>query len=163
MGLLNLIGNLVWLVLAGFWLGVGYAVAGILCCIFVITIPFGVQAFKLASYCFWPFGRAIIEDTRSDPGLSLIGNVIWFVVAGIWLALAHVATGIALCVSIIGIPWGIASFRMALLSLAPFGRRIVTLEELETIPDARVVVRMAPRAERSGRGHVVRGGFGGRV
>jgi uncharacterized membrane protein YccF (DUF307 family) len=163
MALINLIGNLLWLILAGFWLAVGYAAAGLLCCLLIITIPFGVQAFKLAAYSFWPFGRVIIEDRRSNEGLSLLGNIIWFVVAGWWLAVAHVATGIALCVTIIGIPFGIASFKMALLSLAPFGRRVVTVEELETLPDARVLIRVAPRSGRPGRGHVTRGGFGGRV
>jgi uncharacterized membrane protein YccF (DUF307 family) len=158
------IGNLLWLVLGGFWLAAGYLVAGLLAFLPIVTIPFGVQALKLAGFALWPFGRVVIEDARSDVALSLLGNVVWFVVAGLWLALAHVVAGVLLCLTLIGIPFGIASFKMAVLALAPFGKRVVTVEELEMLPAPRVVVRFqTPRAPRKPVGHKRAGGFGGRL
>ena len=116
--------NIIWLVLAGFWLALGYVLAGIICCILIITIPFGIASFRMASYALWPFGRTVVD--RHDAGAaSLIGNIIWIVVAGIWLAIGHVVTGIALCVTIIGIPLGIANFKLIPVSLMPLGKVIV--------------------------------------
>ena len=116
--------NVIWLVLCGFWMAIGYVVAGVICCILIITIPFGVASFRIASYALWPFGREAV--VRRDAGApSAIGNVIWFVVAGLWLAIGHALTGIALCLTIIGIPLGIASFKMIPISLLPLGREIV--------------------------------------
>jgi uncharacterized membrane protein YccF (DUF307 family) len=120
----RLILNLLWLVLCGFWMAVGYAVAGIICCLLVITIPFGIAAFRIANYALWPFGRTI--ERKPTAGVaSVVGNVIWFVFAGVWLAIGHLFTGIALCITIIGIPLGIASFKMIPVSLTPLGYRIV--------------------------------------
>ena len=117
--------NVLWLVLAGFWMAVGYAVAGVICCILIITIPFGIASFRIAGYALWPFGREAVR--RGDAGAaSTVGNVIWFVVAGLWLAIGHITTGIALCLTIIGIPLGIASFKMVPISLLPLGREIVS-------------------------------------
>ncbi len=116
--------NVLWLVLCGFWMAIGYAVAGIVCCVLVVTIPFGIASFRIANYALWPFGRTIVQrPTAGAP--SAIGNVIWFVFAGIWLAIGHLITGIALCLTIIGIPLGIASFKMIPISLTPLGREIV--------------------------------------
>jgi uncharacterized membrane protein YccF (DUF307 family) len=116
--------NVLWLVLCGFWMAVGYVVAGVICCILIITIPFGIAAFRIAGYALWPFGREAVR--RGDAGAgSAIGNVIWFIVAGLWLAIGHVLTGIALCLTIIGIPLGIGSFKMVPISLLPLGRVIV--------------------------------------
>jgi uncharacterized membrane protein YccF (DUF307 family) len=116
--------NVLWLVLCGFWMAIGYAVAGIVCCVLVVTIPFGIASFRIANYALWPFGRTIVHrPTAGAP--SAIGNVIWFVFAGIWLAIGHLITGIALCLTIIGIPLGIASFKMIPISLTPLGREIV--------------------------------------
>lgn len=124
---MRLLLNIIWLVLAGFWLALGYVLAGIIMCILIITIPFGLQAFKLASYALWPFGRTVIR--RSDAGAgSVIGNVIWIILAGWWLALEHLITGIALAITIIGIPLALANFKMIVISLAPFGREIVPAE-----------------------------------
>ncbi len=121
---MNTILNVLWLVLAGFWMAVGYVLAGIVCCILIITIPFGIASFRIAGYALWPFGRQAV--VRHDAGAaSTIGNVIWFVVAGIWLAIGHVTTGVALCLTVIGIPLGIASFKMVPISLLPLGREIV--------------------------------------
>ncbi len=116
--------NVLWLVLCGFWMAVGYAFAGMICFVLIITIPFGIASFRIAGYALWPFGREVVQ--RRDAGAaSAIGNVIWFVFAGLWLAIGHVLTGIALCVTIIGIPLGIASFKMVPISLLPLGREIV--------------------------------------
>ncbi len=116
--------NIVWLVLSGFWMAAGYALAGILCYLLIITIPFGIASFRMANYALWPFGRSV--ERRPTAGtMSLLGNIIWLLVAGIWLAIGHIATGLALCATIIGIPLGIASFKMVPLSLMPLGAQIV--------------------------------------
>ncbi|RXS87398.1 YccF domain-containing protein [Streptomyces sp. TM32] len=121
---MKLILNVLWLVLSGFWLAIGYVVAGIVCCILIITIPFGIASFRIAGYALWPFGRTTVQ--RYDAGVgSAIGNVIWIIFAGWWLALGHIITGLALCVTIIGIPFGIANFKMIPISLVPLGRDIV--------------------------------------
>ncbi|WP_052849219.1 YccF domain-containing protein [Streptomyces avicenniae] len=116
--------NVIWLVFSGFWLALGYAVAGVICFVFIITIPFGIACFRIAGYALWPFGYRVTE--RRDAGAaSLVGNVIWLIVAGIWLALGHITAGIAFCVTIIGIPFGLAHFKMVPVSLMPLGREVV--------------------------------------
>ncbi|TYB43907.1 YccF domain-containing protein [Actinomadura chibensis] len=116
--------NVLWLVLAGFWMALGYALAGVICCILIITIPFGIASFRIAGYALWPFGRTTVP--RRDAGAaSVLGNVIWIIVAGWWLALGHLTTGVLLCISIIGIPFGIANFKLIPISLMPLGHRIV--------------------------------------
>ncbi len=117
--------NIIWLVFCGFWMAIGYAVAGVICCILIITIPFGIASFRIANYALWPFGRTLVSKPTAG-AMSVIGNVIWFVVAGIWLAIGHLVAGIAMCLTIIGIPLGIASFKMIPVSLVPLGREIVS-------------------------------------
>ncbi|MDC7338340.1 YccF domain-containing protein [Streptomyces lydicus] len=120
--------NVLWLVLSGFWLAIGYVLAGIICCILIITIPFGIASFRIAGYALWPFGRTTV--LRHDAGVgSAVGNVIWIIFAGWWLALGHIVTGLALCVTIIGIPFGIANFKMIPISLVPLGRDIVPTDQ----------------------------------
>lgn len=121
---MRLILNVIWLVLAGFWMAVGYAVAGVICCILIITIPWGIASFRIANYALWPFGREVVDKPGAGTG-SLLGNVIWIVVAGVWLAIGHIVTGIALCVTIIGIPLGVANFKLVKVSLVPLGKEIV--------------------------------------
>jgi uncharacterized membrane protein YccF (DUF307 family) len=116
--------NIIWLVLCGFWMAVGYAVAGIICCLLIVTIPFGLASFRIANYALWPFGRKVV-DRPGAGAASLIGNIIWLLVAGIWLALGHIVTGIALCLTIIGVPLAVANFKMIRLSLLPLGSEIV--------------------------------------
>ena len=116
--------NIIWLVFSGFWLFIGYALAGIVCFILIITIPFGIASFRIATYALWPFGKTIVEKPTAGV-MSLIGNVIWVLVAGIWLAIGHVATAIPLFVSIIGIPMGIANLKMIPVALLPLGKQIV--------------------------------------
>jgi uncharacterized membrane protein YccF (DUF307 family) len=116
--------NVVWLVLAGFWMAIAYALVGLVCFITIIGIPFGIACFRIADYCLWPFGRTI--EVRRDAGVgSLIGNVLWLLLAGWWLAIGHVLAGIAFCVTIIGIPLGLASFKIIPITLFPLGVEIV--------------------------------------
>ncbi|MFI7065703.1 YccF domain-containing protein [Kribbella sp. NPDC050124] len=120
--------NVIWLVLAGFWLAVGYAVAGIICCVLIVTIPFGIAAFRIAGYTLWPFGRTIVDKPSAGAG-AVLGNIIWLIFAGWWLALGHLVTGIALCVTIIGIPLGLANFKLIPISLLPLGKDIVPSDQ----------------------------------
>src|SRR5512135_3050215 len=124
--------NVIWLVLAGLWLAIGYAVVGLVMCILIITIPFGVASFRLAAYALWPFGRTIVRRPDAGAG-SFIGNVLWFVLAGLWLAIGHAVTGIALCLTIIGIPLGLADFKLAVVALAPLGKEIVATDDPRAI------------------------------
>jgi uncharacterized membrane protein YccF (DUF307 family) len=122
--------NIIWLVFAGFWMALGYLLAAVLLAITIIGIPFAVQSLKLGGYALWPFGRALVQSPTRHKGLSVIGNVLWFVLAGWWLALGHLLTGVALCLTIIGIPLGIADIKMAGAALVPFGREVVSAKEL---------------------------------
>jgi uncharacterized membrane protein YccF (DUF307 family) len=122
--------NILWFILAGIWLAIGYVVAGVLLAITIIGIPFAVQAFKVAGYALWPFGRALVKTEAHHSVLRVIGNILWLVLAGWWLALLHLVTGILLCITIIGIPLGIGSFKMAGAALAPFGRHVMKPDEL---------------------------------
>ena len=120
--------NVIWLLLCGFWLALGYALAGIICCILIVTIPFGLASFRMADFALWPFGRQLVK--RTDAGVaSTIGNIIWIVVAGWWLALAHITTAVALAVTIIGIPLAWANLKLVPVSLVPLGRVIVPIGE----------------------------------
>ena len=116
--------NIIWLLLCGIWLALGYALAGIICCILIVTIPFGLAAFRIADFSLWPLGRQLVK--RSDAGVaSIIGNIIWVIFAGWWLALAHIVTADALAVTIIGIPLAVANLKLIPVSLVPLGRVIV--------------------------------------
>jgi uncharacterized membrane protein YccF (DUF307 family) len=132
--------NLIWLVFAGIELAVGYALGGVFMMITIVGIPFGIQAFKLAGFALWPFGRAAIPAPDRSAVLSGIGNVLWVILVGWWLALAHIIFGIILCLTIIGIPMGIASFKMTGLALWPFGRTIVDRSSLEHLPEGTLTV-----------------------
>jgi uncharacterized membrane protein YccF (DUF307 family) len=116
--------NVIWFVFSGFWLWLGYMLAGIICCVLIITIPWGIASFRMANYAVWPFGREVINKPRAGV-FSFLGNVIWIIAAGWWLALTHIVTGLLLCITIIGIPMGIANFKLISISLAPLGKEIV--------------------------------------
>jgi uncharacterized membrane protein YccF (DUF307 family) len=120
--------NVIWLIFGGFWLALGYAVAGLVLCLLIITIPFGIASFRMANFAFWPFGRRLI-DRRDAGGPSLLGNIVWVILAGWWLALAHIVTGIAQCLTIIGIPLGLANFKLVPVSLFPLGKEIVDADD----------------------------------
>jgi uncharacterized membrane protein YccF (DUF307 family) len=126
---MRLILNLIWLILCGWWMAILYFLAGIVCFILIITIPFGIAAFRIASYVLWPFGRSV--QVRRDFGIgSVIGNIIWVVLVGWELALGHLTAGVLLCITIIGIPLGLANFKLIPISLIPLGVRIVPSDEL---------------------------------
>jgi uncharacterized membrane protein YccF (DUF307 family) len=116
--------NVVWLVLQGWILALAYALAGLIACLLVITIPFGIASFRLAGFVVWPFGRTTVRAPGAGVA-SALGNVLWFVFAGWWLALLHIVAGIGFCVTIIGIPFGVASFKLATVGLFPLGKRVV--------------------------------------
>ena len=121
--------NVLWLIFGGLLLALGYAIAGLICFVLVVTIPFGVASFRMANYALWPFGRALVPKPTAGVG-SVLGNVLWFIVAGWWLALGHVTTAIAQFVSIIGIPLGIANLKLVPVSLFPLGHEIVDVDDL---------------------------------
>jgi uncharacterized membrane protein YccF (DUF307 family) len=121
---MNVVLNVIWLVLCGIWMALAYCVAGIVCCVLIVTIPFGIAAFRIAGFALWPFGRRVVDRPDAGAG-SLVGNIVWLVFAGIWLALGHIVTGVALCVTIIGIPLGLANFKLIPISLTPLGKDIV--------------------------------------
>ena len=120
----RLILNIVWFVLHGWLLALAYLLAGAIACLLIVTIPFGIASFRLAAFAAWPFGRTTVPAPGAGAA-STLGNLVWFVFAGWWLALLHVAAGIAYCVTIIGIPFGIALFKLALVGLFPLGKRVV--------------------------------------
>ena len=118
------LGNVLWLVLAGWWLALAYVIAGVIACILIITIPFGIASFRLASYVLWPFGRRTVF--RADFGvLAVIGNILWIVLLGWELAIGHLVAGLLLCLTIVGIPFGIACWKMVPLAFVPLGQEIV--------------------------------------
>lgn len=118
------LGNVLWFILAGWWLALAYVIAGVIACILIITIPFGIASFRLASYVLWPFGRR--TEFRADFGvLAVIGNILWIVLLGWELAIGHLIAGLLLCLTIVGIPFGIACWKMVPLAFLPLGQRIV--------------------------------------
>ncbi len=121
---LNVILNVVWLVLAGVPLALGYLAAGLICFVLIVTIPWGVASFRIANYVLWPFGRTVVDKPSAGLG-SALGNVVWILVAGIWLVIGHIATAIGLAVTIVGIPLAIANLKIIPVTLAPLGKRIV--------------------------------------
>jgi uncharacterized membrane protein YccF (DUF307 family) len=138
--------NIIWLVLSGFWLAIGYALAGLVMCILIITIPFGIQSFKLAGYALWPFGRTVVK--RADAGgASVLGNIIWLVLAGWWLALLHLIAAVLLAVTIIGLPLAVGNVKLVPVALWPFGREIVRSADVTEA----VAAQSAQKAEQSAR------------
>src|SRR5690554_4277998 len=118
------LGNVLWFILAGWWLALAYVIAGVIACILIITIPFGIASFRLASYVLWPFGRR--TEFRADFGvLAVIGNILWIVLLGWELAIGHLIAGLLLCLTIVGIPFGIACWKMVPLAFLPLGQQIV--------------------------------------
>jgi uncharacterized membrane protein YccF (DUF307 family) len=116
--------NLLWLLPSGVWLFIAYAIAGVVMCVLTITIPFGIESFRLAAYVLWPFGRTVVRRPTAGAA-STIGDVLWFVLIGLWMAVAHLISGALLCLTIIGIPLGIGNFKMAAVAIARLGKDIV--------------------------------------
>ena len=125
---MRLILNIIWFLLAGLWMALAYMLAALICFVLIITIPFGIASFRIGVFALWPFGKTVVR--RADAGAgSAIGNVLWFILCGWWLALLHLVTGVLLCLTIIGIPLGLANFKLIPVSLLPFGREIVSVEQ----------------------------------
>jgi uncharacterized membrane protein YccF (DUF307 family) len=120
---MRLLLNVLWLIFFGWFIALAYAVAGLICFVLIVTIPFGVASFRIANYSLWPFGRELHRKPGAGAG-SAIGNVIWILVAGWWLALGHIVTAVAQFVTIIGIPFGIANIKLVPVSLTPLGHEI---------------------------------------
>ncbi len=124
--------NLIWLIFGGLLLALAYALVAVVMCILIITIPFGIASGRMALFCLWPFGRTLVRKPGAGGG-SMVGNVIWIVLAGWWLALGHLLGGIVMCLTIIGIPLGLANFKLIPVSLTPFGREIVDIDHAERL------------------------------
>ena len=120
------LGNILWLIFVGIWVAIGFVVAGIVMFILIITIPFGIQAFKLAGFALWPFGRHVEYTDRVASPLRIIGNILWIIFGGLWLAVQCLIGGVILCITIIGIPFGIQAFKLIPVALMPFGAEVVS-------------------------------------
>ena len=118
--------NLLWLVFGGIFTAIEYLVASLLMMITIIGIPFGMQTLKMASLALWPFGKTVRNGERSGGCLYILMNVLWILLGGIWICLSHLAFGVVLCITIIGIPFGLQHFKLAGLALPPFGKDIVS-------------------------------------
>ncbi len=121
---MRFLGNIIWLLFGGLAIFVEYIMAGVVLCVTIIGIPFGLQSFKLGLLALWPFGRHIAMMDYAPGCLSTIMNIIWLFVGGIWIFLTHFLFGVLLSITIIGIPWGRQHFKMMSLALTPFGRRV---------------------------------------
>ncbi|MGN0846776.1 MAG: YccF domain-containing protein [Kiritimatiellia bacterium] len=123
--MLTLLINVLWFICGGFWLGLGWLITGVLFCCTIIGIPFGIASFRIAGFAFFPFGKDIVSSEDAGTCTFLL-NVIWIVFAGFWLSLAAIVEGIIFCCTIIGIPFGIGCFKLAKVSFAPLGKRVVS-------------------------------------
>lgn len=128
------LGNVLWLILCGIWMSIVYFIAGVVAMIFIITIPFGFQAFKMSNYVLWPFGRSVVRREGSSDFWSLVGNILWILLEGWWLALIHLAIAAVFFITIVGIPFAVANVKFARLALAPFGLRIADQVDPGTVP-----------------------------
>lgn len=126
---MRLVLNILWLVLSGLWMFIGYMLVGVLWCITIIGIPFGIASFRIGLFALWPFGRTVVKKPGAGLG-SGIGNVLWLILSGIWLAIGHAITGAILCITVIGIPLGLANFKMIPVSLCPLGQDIVPVDSM---------------------------------
>jgi uncharacterized membrane protein YccF (DUF307 family) len=122
---MNLIGNIIWLIFGGLYSALGYFIGGLVLCLTIIGIPFGLQCFKLAALELWPFGKTVVSSSRNEGCLTILLNIIWIICGGIWVAAVHVIFGLLLYITIIGIPFGRQHFKLVEISLMPFGKRII--------------------------------------
>jgi uncharacterized membrane protein YccF (DUF307 family) len=122
---MNILGNIVWLVFGGIIIAIEYLIGSLFLFITIVGIPFGLQTLKMASMALWPFGRETRVDVRASGCLYIIMNLIWLLTGGIWIALSHAFFGALLCITIIGIPFGLQHFKLTAIALSPFGRDIV--------------------------------------
>ena len=123
---MNIFGNLIWLIFGGLLSALGYLLGGVVLCLTIVGIPWGLQCFKLAELVIWPFGRRVISDGNNTGCISVLFNLIWLICGGLYTAFIHLIMGIILSLTIIGIPWGRQHFKLIKISLFPFGKRIVS-------------------------------------
>ncbi len=122
---MNFIGNLIWVVFGGLLLSLVYLIGGLLLCLTIIGIPFGVQIMRLGLFALWPFGGKVVEKDNAGGCLTILMNVLWIVFGGIEVALSHLTMGVIFCITIIGIPFGLQHFKLMMYALVPFGREVV--------------------------------------
>lgn len=122
---MNLLGNLVWLIFGGFFAALGYFAGGLVLCITIIGMPWGLQCFKMAGLVLWPFGKKVVSDSSQTGCLSMFFNLVWIICGGLYTAFVHLIMGFILCITVIGIPWGKQHFKLMEISLMPFGKRVV--------------------------------------
>jgi uncharacterized membrane protein YccF (DUF307 family) len=120
---MRLVLNIIWLIFGGLWLALGYLLAALICFLLIVTIPFGFAALRIASYALWPFGRTIVEKPGAGTG-ALVGNIIWLVLCGVWLAIGHLVSAVAMSLTIIGVPLALANLKLIPVSLVPLGKEI---------------------------------------
>ena len=123
---MNFLGNLIWLIFGGLIIAIEYLIGSIILMITIVGIPFGIQTLKMASLSLWPFGRDTVVHSRASGCLYIIMNIIWLLTGGIWIAITHAIFGLILCITIIGIPFGLQHFKLTAIALSPFGRDIVS-------------------------------------
>lgn len=122
--------NIIWAITGGIWLALSYWVAGLIACLFIVTIPAGVASFRIANYVLWPFGRTVVQPVSGGGALGAFSNIVWFVVAGLWLAVGHITTAAAQAVTIIGLPLAWANIKMIPVTCFPFGKTIVDSDRI---------------------------------
>ncbi|MCG5431150.1 YccF domain-containing protein [Mycobacterium sp. MYCO198283] len=129
---MRLVLNVIWLIFGGLWLALGYLLAALICFVLIVTIPFGIASLRIALYALWPFGRTVVERPTAGAA-SVVGNVIWVIVAGIWLAIGHITSAIAMAITIIGLPLAAANLKMIPVSLMPLGKDIVPVDDAHRV------------------------------
>jgi uncharacterized membrane protein YccF (DUF307 family) len=125
--MMNLLGNIIWLVFGGIVIAIEYFIGSLLLMITIVGIPFGIQTLKMGALALWPFGRDTRVHSRASGCLYILMNIIWLLCGGIWIAVTHAIFGLILCITIIGIPFGLQHFKLAAVALNPFGRDIVSI------------------------------------
>ncbi|WP_407687118.1 YccF domain-containing protein [Mycobacterium sp. HUMS_1102779] len=119
--------NVVWLIFGGLWMAAGYLVAALVCFLLIVTIPFGFASLRIASYTLWPFGRTLVDKPTAGTG-ALLGNVIWVLLFGVWLAIGHLVSAVAMALTVIGLPLALANLKLIPVSLMPLGKQIVSAD-----------------------------------
>jgi len=122
---MNLLGNLIWLIFGGFLAALGYLFGGLILCVTIVGIPWGLQCFKMAGLVLMPFGKKVVSDSSNSGCLSLFCNIIWLISGGLYTAIVHLFMGLLLFITIIGIPWARQHFKLVEISLMPFGKRVL--------------------------------------
>lgn len=123
---MNFLGNLIWLIFGGLIIAIEYCIGSLVLMITIVGIPFGIQTLKMASFSLWPFGRDTVVHSRASGCLYILMNIIWLLTGGLWIAATHAIFGVLLCITIIGIPFGLQHFKLTAIALSPFGRDIVS-------------------------------------